>query len=102
MTQADKQNAMGLESAEGNTQEWIKSKKKWSGASRAFMTHFHSNYDSTQGSRENDWQSCAGSALQKQPQKAARIWWNFCPSFKSEMLFQHSSYYKAHTHTHQL
>jgi hypothetical protein len=28
MTQADKQNAMGLESAEGNTQEWIKSKKK--------------------------------------------------------------------------
>jgi hypothetical protein len=27
----------------------------------------------------------------------ARIWWNICRSFKSDMLFQHSSY-KAHTH----
>jgi hypothetical protein len=33
----------------------------------------------------------------KQPQKVARIWWNICCTFKSEMLFQHSTY-KAHTH----
>jgi hypothetical protein len=55
--------------------------------------------DSAQGSRQNHWPSCFGSALQKQTQKPARIWWSFCRSVKSEMSFQHSLSWKAHTHT---